>query len=220
VVARSRARRPLAPRQVPDVSAAARQLVGLDRRFETLLWLTKDLDAARDQLAWDVEYLRWLASFQRAARSLPAVPRMSVAAVAFLKRLASHGDAAAQRKLDAYEHARIICDEAEASRRVSLEDARALPSALEDGAVMMGVVALQGARRLRMELEPRHYLLLAVWCGLERPIAAARDWHAALRRWTRRAEAIREAEDQLERALRARSGGGGRASARRPPETD
>src|SRR5690349_19783404 len=107
VVARAGARRSLPQKLVPDVSAAARHLVALDRRFDTLLWLTKDLEAAVEQLAWDYQYMRWFEAFQRAAPGIPAVPRMSVTAIAFLKRLASQGDAGAQRKLDAYERARI-----------------------------------------------------------------------------------------------------------------
>ena len=214
------ARRTLPPKVVPDVSAAARHLVALDRRFDTLLWLTKDLEAAVEQLAWDYQSMRWFAAFQRAAPGIPAVPRMSVTAVAFLKALASQGDAGAQGKLDAYERARIVSEEAEASRGVSLAAAGAMPRALDDQGVMMGVVALQGARRLRLELEPRHYLLLAVWAGLERPIASARAWDAALARWVRKSKTIRGAEEKLERALRARAAGAERGAARRPPSHD
>jgi len=219
VIARG-ARRTLPPKVVPDVSAAARHLVALDRRFDTLLWLTKDLEAAVEQLAWDYQYMRWFAAFQRAAPGIPAVPRMSVTAVAFLKALASQGDAGAQGKLDAYERARIVSEEAEASRGVSLAAAGAMPRALDDQGVMMGVVALQGARRLRLELEPRHYLLLAVWAGLERPIASARAWDAALARWVRKSKTIRDAEAKLERALQARAAGAERVAARRPPSHD
>ncbi len=214
-------RKQLPPKQVPDVSAAAKQLLALDRRFETLLWLTKDLDAAIEQLAWDYEYMRWFAAFQEAAKRIPEVPRMSVTAVAFLKRLASQGDEGAQRKLDAFERARIVSEEAEVSRTVSLADAQALPRALEDEKVMMGVVALQAARRLKLELEPRHYLLLGVWAGLERPITTRTGWDGALRRWARQTETIRDAASRLERALHARAGDATRAPARRrPPETD
>jgi hypothetical protein len=205
---------------VPDVSAAAKSLLALDRRFDTLLWLTKDLEAAVEQLAWDYEYMRWFAAFQRAAQRIPAVPRMSVTAIAFLKRLASQGDDGAQRKLDAYERARIISEEAAASRAVSLAAAGALPRALDDEGVMMGVVALQAARRLRLELEPRHYLLLAVWAGLERPIANARTWDAALARWARKSRTIRDAVAKLERALQARAAGAERGPARRAPSHD
>ena len=220
MTARGGARRPLPPKAVPDVSAAARHLVALDRRFDTLLWLTKDLEAAVEQLAWDYQYMRWFAALQRAAPGIPAVPRMSVTVIAFLKRLASQGDAEAQRKLDAYERARVVSEEAEASRGVSLAEAGALPRALDDQEVMMGVVALQAARRLRLELEPRHYLLLAVWAGLERPIASARAWDAALARWSRKSGTIRVVVARLERALQARAPGAERGPARRPPPHD
>jgi hypothetical protein len=203
-----------------DAAAAGKQLLQLDPRFQTLLWLTKDLDAAVEQLAWDYEYLRWYASFQEAARRIPAVPGMSVTALAFLKRLASQGDEGAHRKLDALERARIISEEAEVSRRVSLAAAKALPRALGDEEVMMGVVALQAARRLKLELEPRHYLLLGVWAGLEKPATTRAAWEPALRRWTRHAETIREAVDQLERALRAREGGRTERPRRGPPQSE
>lgn len=215
------ARKPSPERPPADAAAAGKQLLKLDPRFQTLLFLTKDLDAAVEQLAWDYEYMRWYAVFQRAARSVPPVPAMSVAAVAFLKALASQGDADAQWKLDAFERARIISEEAEVSRRVSLADARAMPRALEDEGVMMGVVALGAARRLKLGLEPRHYLLLAIWSGLEEPIAGGAGWAAALRRWARQAGTIRSAAEQLERALRARGrGAAGRPGRRGPPASE
>jgi hypothetical protein len=206
-------------RHVADGASAGKQLLRLDPRFESLLWLTKDLDAAAEQLAWDYEYLRWFAAFQEAARRIPAVPRMSVTALAFLKRLAAQGDADAQRKLDAFERARLISDEAEISRRVSLAEARAMPRALGDRRIMMGVVALQGAHRLRLALEPRHYLLLGIWTGLERPVAGRRAWEAALRRWSRQVGTIEAAVERLDRALHAQARRATERPARRAPPT-
>jgi hypothetical protein len=85
---------------------------------------------------------------------------------------------------------------------------------------MMGVVALGAARRLKLELEPRHYLLLAIWSGLEEPIAG-RGWALAVERWTRRAGTIRSAAEQLEQALRARGrGAAGRTARRGPPVSE
>lgn len=204
-----------------DAAAAGKQLLRLDPRFESLLWLAKDLDAAIEQLAWDYDYMRWYAAFQQAARAVPLVPGMSVPALAFLKRLASQGDADAQWKLEALERARIVSEEAEVARKVSLADARALPRALADQKVMMGVVALQSARRLRLELEPRHYLLLAIWAELEEPTPRRAAWDAALRRWKRLAGTIEDAEEKLDRAIRARGREGiERAARRRPPVSD
>jgi hypothetical protein len=204
-----------------DAAAAGKQLLRLDPRFETLLWLSKDLDAAIEQLAWDYEYMRWFAAFQAAARRIPAVPAMSVTALAFLKRLASHGDADAQWKLEALERARIVSEEAEVARKVSLADAQALPRALEDKRVMMGVVALQSARRLRLELEPRHYLLLAIWAELEQPTPRRAAWDAALARWRRLVETIEAAAEKLDRAIRARARESiERAARRKPPVSE
>jgi hypothetical protein len=217
VAARKTTQDPLAA----DAGAAGKQLLRLDPRFETLLWLAKDLDAAGEQLAWDYQYLRWYAAFQAAARELPAVPAMSVTALAFTKRLAANGDADAQWKLEALERARIVSEEVAVARRVSLADARALPRALKDEKVMMGVVSLQTARRLRLELEPRHYLLLAIWAGLEEPTPRLAAWETALRRWVRLEVTIRESEEQLDRAIRARSRESlERATRRRPPVSD
>lgn len=204
-----------------DAAAAGKQLLRLDPRFETLLWLAKDLDAAVEQLAWDYEYMRWFAAFQQAARAIPLVPPMSVPALAFLKRLASQGDADAQWKLEALDRARIVSEEAEVARKVRLADARALPRALRDEAVMMGVVALQSARRLRLELEPRHYLLLAIWAGLEEPTPRRAQWDAALGRWKRLVRTVEEAEGSLDRAIRARARESiQRTARRRPPVSD
>lgn len=214
------ARKQVPEKRVADAAAAGKQLVRDDARFETLLWLTKDLDAAVEQLAWDYEYMRWYAAFQAVARRIPDVPRMSVTALAFLKRLASQGDAGAQRKLEAFERARIIAEEAAVARGVSLEAANALPRALGDEKVMMGVVALQAARRLRLDLEPRHYLLLAMWAGLEEPTARPARWDAALARWRRHAATIEDAEGKLERALQARGREGPRSGRARPPTSD
>jgi hypothetical protein len=204
-----------------DAAAAGKQLLRQDPRFETLLWLSKDLDAAIAQLAWDYEYMRWFAAFQKVARRIPAVPAMSTPALAFLKRLASHGDADALWKLEALERARVVSEEAQVARKVSLADARALPSALEDQRVMMGVLALQSARRLRLELEPRHLLLLAIWAELEEPTPRRAAWDAALRRWTRLVRTIEDAEEKLERATRARARESiERAALRRPPTSE
>jgi hypothetical protein len=204
-----------------DAAAAGKQLLRLDPRFETLLWLSKDLDAASEQLAWDAEYMRWFATFQRAARHIPAVPEMSVPALAFLKRLASHGDADAQWKLEARDRARIVSEEAEVARKVSLADAKALPRALDDRRVMMGVVALQSARRLRLELEARHYLLLAIWAELEAPTPRRAAWDTAVKRWRRLVETIEDAEERLDRAFRARARESlERATRRRPPTSE
>jgi hypothetical protein len=204
-----------------DPAAAGKLLLRLDPRFESLLWLAKDLEAAGAQFAWDAEYMRWFAAFQRAARRIPVVPTMSVTAVAFLRRLASHGDADAQWRLEALERARIVSEEAEVARRVRLAEARALPRALHDPEVLLGVVALQSARRLRLELEPRHYLLLAMWAELEPPAPRRAAWDAAARRWGRLVPAIEDAERRLDRANRARERESlERAARRRPPVSD
>jgi hypothetical protein len=204
-----------------DAAAAGKALLRLDPRFESLLWIAKDLDAAGEQLAWDYAYMRWFAAFQAAARSIPVVPAMSVTALAFTKRLAAHGDADAQWKLEALDRARIVSEEAEVARRVSLAAAQALPRGLHDPKVMLGVVALQSARRLRLDLEPRHYLLLAIWAGLEEPTPRRAAWDAATKRWVRVVAAIADAEEKLERAIRARARESlERAARRRPPVSD
>jgi hypothetical protein len=86
---------------------------------------------------------------------------------------------------------------------------------------MLGVVALQSARRLRLDLEPRHYLLLAIWAGLEEPTPRRAAWDAATKRWVRVVAAIADAEEKLERAIRARARESlERAARRRPPVSD
>jgi hypothetical protein len=204
-----------------DAAAAGKVLLRLDPRFESLLWLAKDLDAAGEQLAWDYEYMRWFAAFQAAAAAIPVVPAMSVTALAFTRRLAALGDADAQWKLEALERARIVSEEAAVARTVSLAAAQALPRALQDPKVMMGVVALQSARRLRIDLEPRHYLLLAIWAGLEQPTPRRAQWEASMKRWARVVATIEDAAEKLERAIRARARESlERGTRRRPPTSD
>lgn len=204
-----------------DAAAAGKLLLRLDPRFESLLWLAKDLDAAGEQLAWDHAYLRWFAAFQEAARSIPVVPAMSVAALAFTRRLASHGDADAQWKLEALERARVVSEEAEVARKVSLAAAQALPRDLRDPRIMLGVVALQSSRRLRLALEPRHHLLLAIWAGLEAPTPRRAEWESSVRRWTRLVATVERAEEQLDRAIRARGRETlERLARRRPPVSE